>query len=328
MDKNTPVTDTNVPVGYSVADNEILLLDEDGAEVAPGRIGEISVKSKYLTPAYWCRPDLTAAAFSLNPEDDGRRTYRTGDLGRTLPDGCLVDLGRKDFQVKIRGHRIEFSEIEMALLAHRAIKEAVVWAREDQPGEKRLVAYLVPVAREVPTVNRLRKLLADSLPEHMIPQTFVTLDALPLAPNGKVDRRALPAPDMSRPDLEAEYVSPCSPLEKVLAGFFGDIVGIERIGVYDNFFELGGNSLGATKIIGIINRYFHIRLKLSEFLRRPTVNFLANSISDLCGGRQSADEIAQTIIEVFQLPKAMVEKELAYEVQTNKTSIGGQTDVQ
>jgi acyl-coenzyme A synthetase/AMP-(fatty) acid ligase/acyl carrier protein len=310
IDKDTSVTDTNVPVGYPVADNEILLLDEDGAEVAPGRIGEISVKSKYLTPGYWRRPDLTEAAFFRNPEDDGKRTYRTGDLGRMLPDGCLVDLGRKDFQVKIRGHRIEVAEIEMALLEHSAIKEAVVWSREDQPGDKRLAAYLVPAAREVPTVNRLRKFLADSLPDYMIPQTYVTLDALPLAPNGKVDRRALPAPDTTRPNLETEYASPCGPLEKLLVGILRETVALERIGVHDNFFELGGNSLGATKIIGIIRSYFQIQLKLREFLRRPTVNFLANSVSDLCGGRQRANEIAQTIIEVFQMPDENVEKDL------------------
>jgi len=175
IDRETRIDGPTVPVGYGVEDNEILLLDEAGVEVGLNGIGEIAVRSRYLSPGYWRRPDLTRAAFQPDPEGGDERLYWTGDLGRMLPDGCLVHVGRKDSQVRIRGHRIELDEIEIALLDLDAINEAVVVAAEDRSGDQRLVAYIVPRGRPAPTVTTLRSALAERLPDYMIPSAFVTL---------------------------------------------------------------------------------------------------------------------------------------------------------
>ena len=203
MDHATHIAGNKVPVGYHVAETHVLLLDEAGKEVGPEDIGEIVVKSRYLVPGYWRRPDLTQAAFLPDPAGGNERIYRTGDLGRMRSDGCLEHMGRKDFQVKIRGHRIEVAEIESTLLDHAAIKEALVTAREESSGDTALVAYIVPAQVRVPTNSELRRFLQVTLPDYMIPSAFVTLEALPLTPNGKLDYRALPAPERLRPDVRS-----------------------------------------------------------------------------------------------------------------------------
>ena len=206
IDKETPCTSNGVPVGYEVQDKPVLLLNDAGEEVGLECIGEIAVKSRYLSPGYWGRNDLTATAFLPDPQGREERIYRTGDLGYLRPDGCLEHRGRKDFQVKLRGHRIELTEIETALLALGNIREAVVLGRADPYDEKRLVAYMVPAGKTRPTVTTIRHALRKKLPDYMIPSGFVFLDALPLSPNGKVDRRALPDPGQSRPELDTPYV--------------------------------------------------------------------------------------------------------------------------
>ena len=213
MDQSSPIEGNIVPVGYPVEDNEILLLDESGKEVSIDTIGEIAVKSRYVTPGYWRKPDLTKAAFLPGSERGDERTYRTGDVGRLLPNGCLIHLGRKDFQVKIRGHRIEIAEIEMALLDHPAIKQAIVVPREDYADDQRLVAYLVAATRPAPAVSELRGFLKETLPDYMIPSTWMFMEALPLAPNGKVDRQGLPPPSSTRPELATAFVAPRTPIE-------------------------------------------------------------------------------------------------------------------
>src|SRR5713101_5773937 len=194
VDKETPIHGPLVPVGYAVEDTEVLLFDDTGKQAGFNDIGEIVIKSRYCALGYWRKPDLTRAAFLPDVAGGDERIYRTGDLGCMLPDDCLVHLGRKDFQVKVRGHRIEVAEIEMALLDHAAIEEAVVLSHEDGQGDTRLVAYLVPA-------------------RHMVPAVFMMVDTLPRAPNGKVDRRALPAPDSTRRDLESPIVAPRTPIE-------------------------------------------------------------------------------------------------------------------
>ena len=221
LDKNTPIAGSIVPVGYAVEDTEILLLDDAGAEVGVNQPGEIAIKSCYLAPGDWHQPELTQAAFQPDPSGSNARIYHTGDLGCLLPDGCLLHLGRKDARVKVRGHRIEVGEIEQALLTHTTIKEAVVVAREDQPGELRLVAYLVLTQHPAPTISALRAFLQARLPDHMIPAAFVLLEALPLLPNGKVDRNALPAPDQTRPALDSPFVPPRTPIEERLVEDLG-----------------------------------------------------------------------------------------------------------
>ena len=220
IDKATPIDGTRVPVGYPVDHKEILLLDESGEDVGHNCIGEIAVKSRYLSLGYWRKPQLTQAKFLPDPEGGDKRIYRTGDLGRMAPDGCLFHLGRKDFQVKVRGYRVEVNEIEMALLEHAAIKEAAVVGREIQSGDRRLVAYFVPTREPAATVTELRNFLKDRLPDYMIPSAFVMLPALPLTPNGKVDRLALPAPQDTRPELDTPFAAPRTPIEEELAGIW------------------------------------------------------------------------------------------------------------
>jgi amino acid adenylation domain-containing protein len=285
VDKDTRVSPGAVPVGYPVPDMDVVLLDDDGNELGFDRAGEIAINSRYLSPGYWRKPELTAAAFS-DGADGASRLYRTGDLGRMSLDGCLEHLGRKDFQVKIRGHRIEVIEIETALLELDSVKEAVVvasaCARTDGSTARwtdlRLAAYVVPHAQPGPAVTALRNSLREKLPDYMIPAVFVLLDVMPLTPNGKVDRRALPVPDASRPELGHPFVAPRSPIEETLANICSQVLGLERVGVHDDFFELGGDSLLATQVLSRVQGIFRIELSLRSFFETPTVAAIAAGI--------------------------------------------------
>jgi acyl-coenzyme A synthetase/AMP-(fatty) acid ligase/acyl carrier protein len=275
IDKKTPIKGTHVPVGYAVPDKEVVLLGDVQQGADGSRIGEIAVKSEYLAPGYWKKIDLTQTVFLPDPEGGKSRIYRTGDLGRMLPDGCLVHLGRKDFQMKIRGYRIEIAEIEMALLDHVAIEEAVVRLWESRPGDQRLVAYLVHTGQKGLTVTELRRFLKEALPTYMIPSTFVMLDHLPLTPNGKLDRRALPAPDRVRPALDNPYVAPRTPMEETLAEIWARVLDLDQIGINDNFFELGGHSLLATQVISRVINTFRVKVPLRSLFQAPTVADMA-----------------------------------------------------
>jgi acyl carrier protein len=195
-----------------------------------------------------------------------------------LPDGNIEFLGRHDDQVKVRGFRIELGEIEAALAQHPAVREGVVLAREDTPGEKRLVAYLVAKPEAAPSISELRNFLKVTLPDYMVPSAFVLLASLPLTPNGKVDRRALPLPERGRLELERGFVAPRSPIEEVLAGIWAQVLGIERVGIHDNFFELGGHSLLATKVMSRIRESFQVELPLRRLFEAPSVADLAQQI--------------------------------------------------
>jgi acyl carrier protein len=205
--------------------------------------------------------------------------YRTGDRARFLPDGDIQFLGRLDHQVKIRGFRIELGEVEVALSQHPGVREAVVVAREDVPGQKRLVAYVVG-KKGMPGTSDLRGFLKEKLPEYMVPSAFVALEALPLTPNGKVDRKALPAPE-GRPELEEGYVAPRTPTEEVLSGIWAQVLGLDRVGVHDNFFELGGHSLLATRVVSRARELFQIELPLQTIFEAPTVAGLSHSVETL-----------------------------------------------
>ena len=274
LDKNTQMHNSVLPAGYPVEDTGILLLD-DGKELGVNQIGEIAIKSRYLSPGYWQRPDLTQAAFLPDPNGGDERIYHTGDLGLMRPDGCLMHLGRKDFQVKVKGHRVEVAEIETALLNSGNIKEASVVLREDRPGDQRLVAYLVPAKKPVPTVTTLRRMLAGKLPGYMVPSAFVILDALPILPSGKVDRRVLPAPDRARPELESPFVAPRTPVEEALAGIWAEALNLDQVGIYDNFLELGGDSLLATRVISRVINTLQVALPLHSLFELPTVADMA-----------------------------------------------------
>ena len=275
MDKNASFPGYRVPVGYPVGDSEILLLDESGAEAAPGETGEITVRSRYLSPGYWRKPDRTAAAFLPDPDGGERRIYLTGDLGHRLPDGRYVDLGRRDSQVKIRGYRIEVAEVEAALLAIEEVKECFVHAREDRPGEPRLVAYLVPSGPQAPIVSSLQRRLAARLPDYMIPSAYVFLPALPLAPNGKVYLKGLPPPGRERPELDVPFTAPRTPIEEVLAQVWADVLDLDRVGVEDSFLALGGNSLLATRVISRVRDRLGVVVEQKDMMMTPTVARMA-----------------------------------------------------
>ncbi|MGH7930341.1 MAG: AMP-binding protein, partial [Candidatus Binatia bacterium] len=197
-----------LPVGYPVPDKEVLLFDETGRQVGPDEEGEIAVRSKYLAVGYWRQPQLTQATFIPDPNGGEERLYFTGDLGVMRQDGCLIHLGRKDFQVKIRGHRVEVEEIEAALAKFDSVKAAIVHAQSDRNGEQRLVAYVVAAPGTSVTIDELRRDLALTLPDFMLPSNYVIMEEFPLLPNGKVNRRALPVPGSQRPDLPELYVAP------------------------------------------------------------------------------------------------------------------------
>ena len=260
-----------VPVGYPVGDAEIRIFDEDRQSLPIGAEGEIGVTSRYLSLGYWNRPDLTAKAFLPDPSGGDRRTYLTGDMGRKLDNGCIAFLGRRDFQVKISGFRVEFAEIEGALRDLPHIKDAVVAAPLGDYGEPRIVAYFIPEKGFSPTVSSLRRELSHTLPKYMVPSAFVKLDSFPLTLNGKVDRSALPPPGKGRPNLDAPFLAPRTPIERAIALIWTDVLKLEEVGVNDNFLELGGHSLLATQIASRILNEFQVDIPLQELFDAPTV---------------------------------------------------------
>ena len=250
--------DWTVPIGRPIANTQIYILDRAMQPVPIGVAGELYIGGVNVARGYYHRPELTAEKFIPDPfsSEPGMRLFKTGDLARYRVDGAIEFLGRIDYQVKIRGFRIEPGEIEAALSQHPAVKEAVVTAREDMPGDKRLVAYLVldqAARQEGLFVEELRDFLKETLPHYMIPAAFVYMDALPLMPNGKVNRKGLPAPDLDRPNLEAAYVAPRTPAEQALAGIWSEVLSIEKIGVHDNYFSLGGASIQGLQVIAKAN---------------------------------------------------------------------------
>ena len=243
------------PIGRPLPNTQAYVLDAHLQALPIGVPGELHLGGAQLSPGYWNRPELTAQKFIADPFDPkpAARLYKTGDLVRWLPDGNIEFLGRIDNQVKIRGLRIELGEIEAGIARHPAIREAVVLAREDTPGDKRLVAYLVTDNPPADLVEQLRALLRAALPEYMVPAAFVLLEAFPLAPNGKLDRRALPAPDATAYPVRS-YEAPLGEIETALAQIWCDVLKLERVGRHDNFFELGGHSLLAVSVIERMRR--------------------------------------------------------------------------
>ncbi len=275
IDKTTQIKTNIVPVGYAAEDKEILLLDENGRQVVVNESGEIAVKSRYLATGYWRNPQLTQSAFQHSPQGSEERIYHTGDLGRMRLDGCLEYLGRRDSQVKIRGHRVEIGEVEMALLDLEYVKEAAVSVREDRAGQKYLAAYLVPQNTPLPSVDVLRATMANILPAPMIPSRFVALESLPLTATGKVDYHLLPEPSRIRPDLQVAFLAPRTALETELQKIWHEILDIQPLGVQDNFFNLGGDSLAAVEVLTRIEHAFHLNLPPDVFIQAPTIEHLA-----------------------------------------------------
>ena len=271
---------TSIPIGRPIANTQTYMLDRHLNHVPIGVPGELYIGGDGLAQGYLNLPELTAEKFIHNPfsSDPGARMYRTGDLARYLPDGNIEFLGRIDHQVKIRGFRIELGEIEAVLGGHPSIQETVVIRREDEPGEVRLVAYVV--ANGTPTADELRNFFKEKLPEYMLLSVFVTLETLPLTPNGKVDLLALPTPDRNRSEMEDSLVAPRDTLELQLTKIWEKVLGVQPISVKDNFFDLGGHSLLAVKLFAQIEKIIGVNLPLATLFQAPTVEHLAEALRD------------------------------------------------
>jgi amino acid adenylation domain-containing protein len=274
-------------IGKPISNTQVYALDQQMQPVPVGVPGELYIGGAGLARGYLYSAELTAEKFIPNPfsNEPGARLYRTGDLGRYLADGNIEFLGRIDHQVKIRGYRVELGEIEAVLGQHPAVCETVVVVREDDFGDAsaplktghQLVAYIANKG-PAPHSDELRNLLRQKLPGYMVPSAFVFLDSLPLAPNGKVDRKNLPAPDHSRPELQASYQAPCTPAEEMLVEIWAEVLKLESIGVHDNFFDLGGHSLLATQVISRIRGSFQVEVPLRALFESPTIAGLAERI--------------------------------------------------
>jgi amino acid adenylation domain-containing protein len=274
-------------IGVPIANHRLHVLGEGFAAIPWGGEGELWIGGIGLARGYLGRPDLTAERFVPDPftEEPGARLYRTGDLALYMPDGKLEFLGRVDRQVKIRGFRIEPGGIEAALAGHPDVQEAVVAVREEGSGRKRLVAYVVARPGRELSARELRSHLAGRLPEHEVPSAFVLLDRLPLTPSGKVDRRALPAPETGGPE---GFVAPRTPTEEVLAGIWAEVLRCEHVGATDNFFELGGHSLVATQVVARAREVFRIELPVRTLFEAPTLAGLARHVEALANsGRRT-----------------------------------------
>ncbi|HET7234233.1 MAG TPA: amino acid adenylation domain-containing protein, partial [Longimicrobium sp.] len=271
---------TRVSIGRPVPNTRIYLLDQGGEPVPVGVAGELYIGGVQVARGYLGRPELTAERFVADPfgGEPGARLYRTGDLGRWLPDGTIEYLGRIDFQVKVRGFRIELGEIEARLAEHAGVREAVVVAREDAPGERRLVAYLV--GGEAVEVDALRAHVGATLPEYMVPAAYVRLEEWPLTPSGKLDRKALPAPEGDA-YAAREYEAPEGETEQALAEIWAEVLRVERVGRWDHFFDLGGHSLLAVQMVSRLRQALGVELPLSAVFQHPVFATLADDILDL-----------------------------------------------
>ena len=282
MNREREITGSTVPAGYAVEDHEVLILDDDNQPVGFNEIGEIVVRSRYLFCGYFKREDLTEKVLLKDVEDENKLLYKTGDLGCILPDGCLLHLGRKDFQVKVRGYRVDVSEVEMALLDTNLIRETAVVASSDSLGEQCLRAYIVPLfPQQALSFRELRSLLLEKLPDYMVPSSFMILEALPLTVNGKVNRLGLPAFEGLQRGSQESLVLPNTPTEKILADIWRQILGVEEIGINDNFFELGGHSLLVNQLVIKIFDVLSINIPLITVFELPTIAQLAKRIDNI-----------------------------------------------
>ena len=283
----------SIPLGKPIAETIVHILNGRLEPVPIGIVGELCVGGRGLARGYLHRPELTAKRFVADPSGSSAdRLYRTGDMARFLPDGNIEFIGRRDGQVKIRGFRIEVGEIEGALVRHAGIRTCAVIARDDLPGGRRLVGYVVPTGEPVPTAD-LRAHMSALLPEFMVPSAFVTLSALPVTPNGKLDRRALPKPDNHRPELSQAYLAPADAMEELICRIFADVLGIDRVGRLDNFFELGGSSLLVLQALSRMHQEMQRRFPATLFFNDPTPAAIAAATQATGGTELPASRLAR-----------------------------------
>ena len=293
-----------VPIGRPIANTELYVLDKHLQPVPVGVPGELFIGGKGVTRGYLNRPELTQERFVPNPFNlsSGEYLYRTGDLVCYRQDGNLEFLGRADFQVKVRGYRIELGEIETILSRHETVKEAVTLVREDMPGDRRLVAYVLPQTRSQLSDTLLREYLGSQLPEYMVPSHFVILEVFPLTPNNKVDRKALPAPITIAHSEETSKEKAYTPIEETLIEIWQEVLQIRQLETGDNFFNLGGNSLIAVSLISKIRTTFNIDLPLLSLFRAPTIRAMAAQIEELLINQSTPHELELALKELEQSP--------------------------
>ncbi len=281
----------SLPIGRPIANTQVYILDQHLEPVPEGVIGELYIAGAGVTSGYLNQPERTAERFVPNPfsQESNARMYRTGDLARYLKNGNVEFLGRADDQVKIRGFRIELGEIEAVLAQHAGVKQAVVLARPDERGEKRLLGYIV--ARDANlTSESLRTYLKEQLPEYMVPSALMLMAKLPLNANGKIDRQALPEPEQAQ---SKAYVAPRTPTEELVASIWAEVLRRDRVSIEDNFFDLGGHSLMATQIVSRIREKFHVELAMRILFEKPTISGLAQAIE---AAQQDGSESAEPAI--------------------------------
>jgi amino acid adenylation domain-containing protein len=291
--KCDPQTQSNVvPIGRPISNTKLYILNEEGQSVPIGESGELHIGGVQVARGYLNRPELTAEKFIKDPfsDDPSGRLYKTGDLCRFLPDGNIEYLGRIDFQVKIRGNRIELGEIEAAILRDPSVKDSAVMVREDTPGEKRLVAYLIENEGRF-SLTAMRERLAAELPDYMIPAVFVLMPAFPLSPSGKTDRLALPKPGRKRPELLNRYIAPRTETERKLVHVWCDILQLDSLGIEDNFFALGGDSLMGLKMCTRLQSKYEIKLPVVKLFQYPSILQLANFLDNVQGDDNFIDEV-------------------------------------
>ncbi|MES2298244.1 MAG: amino acid adenylation domain-containing protein [Pseudomonadota bacterium] len=309
-----------VPIGRPIANTQIHILDTLCQPVPLGVAGEIHIGGAGVARGYLNREELTAERFIRDPfsSQTDARMYKTGDLGRWLPDGSIEYLGRNDFQVKIRGFRIELGEIEAKLAACTGVREALVLAREDQPGEKRLVAYIVARGAAQPSAAALRAELSASLADYMLPTAFVVIPAFPLNANGKIDRKALPVPDLAAV-VTRQFVAPASPIEAALAGIWQNLLGLEQVGRHDHFFELGGHSLMVTQLIARVRRTLGLALPLRTVFETPSLADIAAYLQGLAAPPVDATALRAQIANMSEAQiRALLEKKRAGAPRSDK----------
>jgi amino acid adenylation domain-containing protein len=309
VDAETPFSGP-IPIGRPIANTQLYVLDSNLNALPTGVPGELLIGGAGLANGYLRDPALTAQRFIPNhySAKPGSRLYRTGDLARHLPDEGIEFIGRIDNQVKIRGYRIELGEIESVLRQHSAIYDAVVLAREDVPGDRRLVAYIVPDPQAAPAQTELRHWLREKLPEYMIPPSWMMLKSLPLTPNGKIDRKQLPQPDKVRLDMEQLFVAPRTFVEEELARLWRELLGVDVVGIHDNFFDLGGHSLLLTQLLSRIREDFEVDLLLGTLFDNQTIAQMAAIIAVAHAEQGDADEVYMLLNQIKDLsPEAAKE---------------------
>jgi amino acid adenylation domain-containing protein len=294
---------SEIPIGRPIANTEVYLVGGI-LQSMPIRVpGEMYLGGAGIARGYLNRPELTAVRFIPSPfgRQPGSRLYKTGDLARYLGDERIEFAGRIDYQLKIRGHRIEPAEMESALMQMPAVGECIVIAREVSPDDKRLVAYLVLKEGEAVTAHELRQFLKPRLPAHLIPSSFVILESLPLSPHGKVDRQALPAPGDHDLEPGTMYVAPSTPIEEEVAQIFREVLKVEKVGIYDDFFALGGHSLLVTQVISRANSAFQIKLPIRTLFNSPTVEGLVVAIVERQAEQLADDDLSQLLADLADL---------------------------